>query len=82
MSALKTISSVKVEGTNFIREVSSMGLSNMDVSSRDEYYNKVRLLKGQKQEINSIKSELSDVRNDITEIKEMLSQLIGKGSNG
>jgi hypothetical protein len=59
-----------------------MGLSNTDTSSRDEYYNKVRLMKGQKQEINTIKSELSDVRNDITEIKEMLSQLIGKGSNG
>jgi hypothetical protein len=82
MNALKSISSVKVEGTSFVREISSMGLSNMDASSRDEYYNKVRLMKGQKQEINTIKSELSDVRNDITEIKEMLSQLIGKGSNG
>jgi len=82
MNSLKSISSVKVEGTSFVREIKSMGLSNMDTSSRDEYYNKVRLLKNQKQEINTIRSELSDVRNDITEIKEMLSQLIGKGSNG
>lgn len=82
MNALKSISSVKVEGTSFVREIKSMGLSNMDTISKDEYHNKVRLLKNQKHEINTIKSELSDVRNDITEIKEMLSQLIGKGSNG
>lgn len=82
MNSLKSISSVKVEGTSFVREISSMGLSNMDTISKDEYHNKVRLLKSQKQEINTIRSELSDVKNDITEIKEMLSQLIGKGSNG
>ena len=82
MNALKSISSVKVEGTSFVREISSMGLSNMDTISKDEYHNKVRLLKSQKQEINTIRSELSDVKNDIIEIKEMLSQLIGKGSNG
>lgn len=74
--------SVKVEGTSFIREVSSMGLSNLDNNAREEYYAKVRLLKTQKQEINSIKCELSDVKNDITEIKQMLAQLIGKGTNG
>ena len=73
---------VKVEGTTFIRELGSMGLSNIDVNARNEYYSKSRMLKTQKNEINIIKSEMSALQTDVNDIKELLKQLIGKGSNG
>lgn len=73
---------VKVEGTHFIRELGSMGLSNVDVNAKNEYYSKVRMLKTQKNEINTIKAEITSVKNDVTDIKELLKQLIGKGNNG
>lgn len=69
---------VKIEGTHLIREVSSMGLSNLDQVAKNDYYSKVQLIKTQKQEINSIKSELFNVKNDISEIKQLLTQLLKK----
>lgn len=69
---------VKVTGTNFVRDINSMGLSNTDTMAKDEYYNKVRLLKNQKEQINMINQELSDVKSDIFEIKQLLQQLIVK----
>jgi len=73
---------VKVEGTPFLREIGSMGLSNMDVAAKDEYYSKVNMLSSQKKEINSIKTEISSLKNDVNDIKNLLKQLIGKGGNG
>lgn len=59
-----------------------MALINKDNSARDDYYAKVKLLKTQKDEINIIKADISSLREDIGEIKEILRQLIGKGTNG
>ena len=73
---------VEVKDSKFVRDTKSMALINRDNSARDEYLAKVQMMNHQKHEINTIRSELSDVKNDIIEIKEMLSQLIGKGSNG
>lgn len=68
---------VKVEGTTFIRDIKSMGLSNMDPAARNEYYAKVELLKRQKSEINTIKNEVDSLKIDLCEIKSLLSQLLG-----
>ena len=73
---------VKVEGTPFVRELVSMGLSNMDISAKNEYFSKVRMLSLQKEEINNMKTEISSIKNDVNDIKELLKQLIGKGNNG
>jgi BMFP domain-containing protein YqiC len=73
---------VKVEGTTFIREVGSMGLSNMDVNARNEYYSKVRMMKTQKDEINTLRSEVSSLHTDLHDIKNLLAQLLDKGTNG
>jgi hypothetical protein len=40
------------------------------------------MLKTQKNEINIIKSEMNMIQSDVNDIKELLKQLIGKGSNG
>lgn len=66
---------VKVEGTNLVRDTNTMGLSNRDLTSRNEYYMKAKMLKGQKEEINNIKSEISEIKN-------LLKQLLEKGTNG
>lgn len=70
---------VEVTDTKFVRDTNSMALINKDTSARDEYYAKARLAKKQNEEINNIKVELSSVKSDITEIKELLKQLLSKG---
>jgi cell shape-determining protein MreC len=59
-----------------------MGLSNIDVASKNEYYAKLNLIKTQKEEINTIRSEVVSIKNDMQQIKELLGQLLGKGTNG
>ena len=59
-----------------------MALINKDNNARDEYYAKVRMMKLQKDEINRLQTEMSSMKEDLTEIKQILKELIGKGSNG
>jgi len=73
---------VDVKDSKFVRDTNSMALINKDSAARDEYYSKVRMLTNQKQEINNIKSEIASMKTDVNDIKELLKQLIGKGSNG
>lgn len=68
-----------VKESKFVRDMNSMALINKDASARDEYYAKARLLKVQKDEINSMKADISSLREDIGEIKDILRQLLGKG---
>lgn len=67
---------VKVTGTPFVRDIKSMGLSNVDNVAKEEYYNKKALLKHQKDEINKIREEFSSLRDDFGNIKDMLQQIL------
>lgn len=51
---------------------------NTDVSEKNEYYNKVKLLRAQKEQINKMNSEITELKNDIGEIKSLMRQLIDK----
>ena len=73
---------VDVKDSKFVRDTNSMALINKDSAARDDYYSKVRMLTAQKEEINTIKSELASMKSDVNDIKELLKQLIGKGGNG
>jgi hypothetical protein len=73
---------VKVNDSTFIRDTRSMALINTNNSEREEYYNKVRILQNQKEEINKVKSEIQEIKNDIGEIKSLMKLLLDKGSNG
>ena len=53
-----------------------MGISNTDSVAKDEYYNKVRLIQSQKQQINKVNEELSELKGDMAEIKTLLAQLL------
>jgi hypothetical protein len=66
---------VKVTGTTFVRDTGSMGLSNLDSTAKDEYYNKVRMMSSQKEQINTLNDEISSIKNDMNEIKQLLQQL-------
>jgi gluconate kinase len=67
---------VKIEGANFVRDIKTMQLSSTDYSERNEYFLKVRLLKTQKEEINKLNGEISSIRTDMSEIKQLLAELI------
>ena len=69
---------VKVTGTNFVRDINSMAIINTDVNDKNEYYNKVKLLSQQRQEINTLKDEIDLIRNDMSEIKQLMVALINK----
>jgi len=72
---------VKVNNSNFIRDTESMAIMNHDVSEKNEYYNKVRLVQNQKAEINNVKAEIDDIKTDISDIKTLLLQLLDKNNN-
>jgi hypothetical protein len=67
---------VEIEGGNFVRDINTMQLSSTNYAERNEYYLKVRLLKTQKQEINKLNDELSSIKSDMLQIKELLAELI------
>jgi hypothetical protein len=73
---------VKVTGTQFIRDTKSMALMNTDELAKNEYYAKARMIKNQKDELNTVKMEIANVKEDINDIKSLLMKLIEKGSNG
>ena len=70
---------VKVKGTNLIRDVNSMGLTNQDISGLEDYKTRRRLIQSQKEEINKIKSEINGMKDDLTEIKSLMLRLLDKG---
>jgi len=70
---------VKVTGTNLIRDTNSMALINTDNESKNEYYNKLRMMKIQKEEINSVKTEIETIKQDMADIKSMMVKLLEKG---
>lgn len=73
---------VKVTGTNFIRDTESMALMNTDEVAKNEYLSKVKLLKTQKDEINTVKAEIANIKEDMGEIKQLMLQLLDKNKNG
>lgn len=73
---------LQVTDTNYLRDTTSMALINNDRSAKEEYLNKAKIIRQQKEEINNMKTEIISMKNDVTDIKELLKQLIGKGTNG
>ena len=70
---------LRVEGTKLVRDTRTGAIINQDKNGLDEYLNKRRVLESQKNEINNVKSEVKELREDITEIKSLLLKLLEKG---
>jgi hypothetical protein len=73
---------VQIPGTKLYRDTESMALINKDSSGLEEYNLKRKMAASQKEEINKVKSEIESVRQDMCEIKQLMLQLLNKGSNG
>ena len=69
---------VKVEESPFVRDTNNRALINQNYGERDEYYSKVRILNNQRSEINKLNNEIGQLKDDLTVIKELLTQLISK----
>jgi len=70
---------VKVNNSNFVRDINSMVLMPTDNTEKNEYYSKLRVLKNQKNEMNALKDEINNLKSDMDDIKNLLQQLISKG---
>jgi hypothetical protein len=69
---------VQVEDTKFVRDTNSRALINQDYAAREEYYSKVKMLTANKNEINKLNDDVLGLKSEITEIKELLKQLLTK----
>jgi len=73
---------VQVTGTNYCRDTQTKALINKDINGLEDYRTKRKFAEMQKHEINNIKTEVENIKSDVLEIKQMLCQLLNKGSNG
>lgn len=73
---------VQITGTNLVRDTKSMGLINCDLNALQEYENKRRAELAKRSEINTLKSEIDNIKGDVAEIKQLMLKLLDKGSNG
>ena len=72
---------VQVPGTSYVRDTDSMGLVNKDASGLHEYQNKRKAMEAQRAEINKIKSDVDGIKSELSDIKQLLLQIVDKGSN-
>ena len=61
-----------------VRDTESMALLNTNITEKNEYYAKARLLKNQKDELNKVNTEISELKNEMNDIKSLLKQLIDR----
>lgn len=73
------MSLVPIPDTSFVRDTTSMALINQDKNGLEAYIKQRNVMLAQKQEINTIKSDIDNIRGDLQEIKMMMSQLLNKG---
>jgi hypothetical protein len=69
---------VKVEGTTFLRDTNTMALINENDEERISYYEKINMMKNQRDEINNVKNEINEIKSDLSQIKELMLKLLDK----
>jgi hypothetical protein len=52
---------VKVEDSSFVRDTNSRALINQDYAARDEYFAKVKMLSMNKNQINTLNTEVDNL---------------------
>lgn len=61
-----------------VRDTESMALMNTDNSEKNEYYNKLRMVQKQKEQINKVNEEIAEIKNEMGDIKQLLQQLLDR----
>ena len=72
------MSLIPITGTNLVRDTKSMALINQDRNGLEDYMKKRHILASQKEEINRLKADVQDIRDDMQEIKHLMMKLIDK----
>jgi archaellum component FlaC len=72
------MSLVKVNDSPFVRDTNSMALFNTDVSAKNDYESKTRMMMNQKRELNTVREEIDGLKSDVLEIKVLLNKLLEK----
>lgn len=73
---------IEITGTTFVRDPYSKAIINKDLNGLEDYLKKRNLMAVQKEEINKIKTENECIKQELSEIKQMMFKLLEKGSNG
>jgi len=73
---------IKITGTNFYRDPESMALVNKDIAGLEDYKMKRNMMATQRDEINKVKTELAGIKGDMSDIRQMILQLMDKHKNG
>lgn len=68
-----------INGTNLYRDTESMALINKDVSGAEDYKVKRKFAETQAQQINNVRAEMNNIKNDISDIKKLMVKLLEKG---
>jgi hypothetical protein len=70
---------LKVDGNdNLVRDTSNKAIINTNVKEYYNYVEKRNMMLKQKQELDKQSQEITNLKKDMSEIKDMLSILIGK----
>ena len=69
---------VQIPGTTLVRDTNSMALINQDKNGLESYIKQRNFLYSQKQEINTVKSVIQGIKDDMAEIKQLMMQLLEK----
>ena len=70
---------IPITGTSLVRDTESMALINRDVSGLQDYKAKRKFAESQKEQINKVEAEISNIKNDISDIKKLMVKLLEKG---
>ena len=65
---------------NLVRDMNSKAILNTDKLALQEYYQKRDLAKKELSEKTESKQRLDKIENDMAEIKNLLTQLVGRGN--
>jgi len=67
---------------HMVRDTETGALINRDISALEDYMAKRKLFENQRFELNKVKTEIDDLKNDLVEIKELMYKLLDKNSHG
>ena len=59
-----------------------MALINKDTTGQQEYYNRRNKMAAEKEQINKIKTEVQSLKDDVSDIKELLHKILENQING
>jgi K+/H+ antiporter YhaU regulatory subunit KhtT len=69
---------VRTVESGIVRDTESMALIINDNRAKEEYYNKLQMVKNQKEQINIVTKEIADIRSDMDELKQLMKQLLDR----